>query len=184
MWYLAYGSNVNPARFRRYLEGSPKEPGARDSSPPIASRWFRLNFRLSFAGESKKWGGGVAFAHPHDDHHTWFRGWNITGQQFEDVWAQENRLPVGTELPWHHLRHESTTHLDVGERWYRRIHVVNQPHVDVDEPAMTFSSHEVRPHNPPAPAYRDTIAEGLADHPELDEHAIESYLHPRVNGHD
>ena len=183
MWYLAYGSNVNPARFRKYLEGGETEPGARDPSPPTESRWFQLGFRLAFAGESRRWnGGGVAFAHPDERHTAWFRGWCISGEQFEDVFAQENRLPVGTELPWPDL-HQAVAHLDVGESWYRRIHIVTEPHVDVDHPALTFSSPVVRPHNPPGPEYRKTIAEGLADHPELDEAGIEAYLGASSRGH-
>jgi len=174
---LAYGSNVDPARFAKYLQGGETEPGARDATPPIADRWFDLLFRLDFAGASQRWsGGGVAFVHPDQRHRTWFRGWHITAEQFEDVFAQENRLPVGTGLPWDDFGPEQ--HIDVGTGWYRRIHLLGEISAifGLDDDCLTFTSAEVMPFNPPHGDYANTIRQGLRDHPDLNEAEIDAYL--------
>ena len=173
MWYLAYGSNINPERFRLYLEGGITEPGARDATPPVDDAWFELPFGLNFALESQRWsGGGVAFVHPSADRTAWFRGWNVTAEQFEDVFAQENRLPVGTSLPWDELA--DADHVDVGDRWYRRIFPLRG--LGLDEPAFTFTTVDELASNPPHHDYRSTIATGMAAHPDLDAAAVEAYL--------
>lgn len=180
VWYLAYGSNVNPDRFRLYLEGGTTEAGARDRTPPARSVFVRVPVRLRFALESTRWnGGGVAFVSPSDDAErwAWARAWDITAEQFEDVFAQENRGSIGTELPWQALL--AATSLDVGERWYRRILRFDLAELEAlapGQPAMTFTWASEAPLNPPGPEYRGTIARGLADHPELDAEAIDAYL--------
>lgn len=179
MWYLAYGSNVNPERLRLYLEGGVTEPGARNATAPTATAWFELPFRLNFALESKRWsGGGVAFVHPSADQTAWFRAWNVAAEQFEDVFAQENRLPVGTELPWEELA--SAEHLDVGNGLYRRIFPLRG--TGLTEPAFTFTAVDVLAPNPPHDDYRSTIAAGMAEHPDLDSAAIEAYLDASILG--
>lgn len=179
MWYLAYGSNVNPERFRLYLEGGVTEPGARDATPPAANGWFELPFRLNFALESQRWsGGGVAFVHPSTEHTAWFRGWNITAEQFEDVFAQENRRAVGSPLPWDELA--EADHVDVGESWYRRVYPLQG--LGLAEPAFTFTTIDELASNPPHEDYRSTIAGGMADHPDLTTAAIEAYLDASILG--
>lgn len=174
MWYLAYGSNVNPERLRLYLEGGVTEPGARDSTAPVRSAWRQLPFRLTFGLESQRWsGGGVAFVFPDRSGQAWFRAWDLTAEQFEDVFAQENRLAVGTPLPWEELL-AAPDQLDVGGRWYGRVFRVDD--IGLDAPAFTFSATEAMPANPPHEDYRGTIAAGLADHPLLADDAIEAYL--------
>lgn len=173
MWYLAYGSNINPERFRLYLEGGVTEPGARDATPPTDDAWFELPFRLNFALASQRWsGGGVAFVHPSTERTAWFRGWNITAEQFEDVFAQENRRPVGSALPWDELA--AGSHVDVGDAWYRRIFAVGG--LGLAQPAFTFTTVDELALNPPHDDYRSTIAAGMAEHPSLDSAAVEAYL--------
>src|SRR5699024_2242991 len=67
IWYVSYGSNMSSERLRCYIEGG-RPPGgnvdhvgARDRTPPIDTAGVILPGRLYFAGESRTWGGGMAF---------------------------------------------------------------------------------------------------------------------------
>jgi hypothetical protein len=53
---------------------------------------------LTFAGESRVWGGGMAFYHPHLDGELAARAYLLTFGQLSDVVAQEARRPVGSDL--------------------------------------------------------------------------------------
>jgi hypothetical protein len=100
VWYVSYGSNMSADRLAVYLEGgvpaggNRMNPGARDSSPPRRSVPVDLPGALYFAGQSRQWGGGVAFY----DHDAQDAGWGgptaaraylVTAAQFADVAAQE-----------------------------------------------------------------------------------------------
>ena len=67
VWYVSYGSNLHRARFSSYLEGGRMpgglraDHGCRDPSPPLADAALHLDLPLYFSGESRVWGGGVAF---------------------------------------------------------------------------------------------------------------------------
>lgn len=182
VWYLAYGSNLHLPRLRRYLEGGDAakgetEAGARDPAAPTDNFFVQLPFRLRFSGSSQRWsGGGVAFVDPDPGATAWFRAWNVTAEQFEDIFNQENRRPVGTPLDWAELL--AGTEHEVGESWYRRI--MRVPLDNVDEPALTFTSATTAPSNPPHEDYAATIRRGLGDHPRLDEASIAAYLAPHT----
>lgn len=101
LWYVSYGSNLCADRLACYLQGGRPEggrrtyPGARDTSPPTASRATTLPGRVFFAGESRTWTGGMAFY----DHETPgpapAGAYLITVEQFADVAAQESdRDPI------------------------------------------------------------------------------------------
>ena len=104
VWYVAYGSNMSAARFGCYISGG--RPcgarrtylGCRDQSPPRRDIGIHLNGGLTFAGESKVWGGGMAFYDPHADGELAARAYQLTFGQLSDVVAQEARRPVGSEL--------------------------------------------------------------------------------------
>lgn len=174
VWYVAYGSNVNRARFLRYLEGDDSHAGARDPAPPADDRWAVAPLRLCFANRSRRWGGGVCFVEPDPEGSTHVRAWDITAEQFEDVFAQENRSTGDVSLDWAAVAKGEPT--VVGNGWYGRVLPIELPMATPDHPAVTFTWAERMPHNPPATAYRDTIADGLADHPGLSPAAIRSYL--------
>lgn len=95
VWYVSYGSNLAAERLRVYLEGgtppggTKHNPGARDASPPRASRPVELPGALYFAGDSPQWGGGVAFYDHTVAGPTAARAYLITAAQFVDVAAQE-----------------------------------------------------------------------------------------------
>lgn len=102
VWYASYGSNLLRARFLTYLTGGPipgatdgrEQVGARDRSLPLADRPVEIDRTLVFAKRSARWGdGGVAFLDPDEQPATptLGRAWNITRQQLEDVFRQENQ---------------------------------------------------------------------------------------------
>lgn len=182
VWYLAYGSNLDEARFMRYLNGGPPEPGARDATPPAQSAWATVPYRLTFGYESLRWdGGGVAFldasmATP--DFATVVRAWDITSEQFEDVCAQENRGTVGTPLDWQALAAGSIT-LDQAS-WYRQVLPMQVTGLPIDQPALTFTSPDAIAPNAPDELYLATIRAGLAVHPSLSADEADAYLQART----
>ena len=99
VWYASYGSNLDRDRFLAYLTGASlpesdrPHTGARDPSEPVDDRSFTLPHQLFFAGSSQRWdGGGVAFIdRAVRGSSTNARTYLITAEQFEDVFAQENR---------------------------------------------------------------------------------------------
>lgn len=173
VWYVAYGSNVNEQRFLRYLNGDSDHVGARDSTPPVASHWTTAPLHLRFAGESQRWGGGVCFVDPDPDATAFVRAWDITAEQFEDVCAQENRRSIGEPFDWAAVMAGPTV---IGSSWYAQILPVELPFASAEQPALTFTWTTRFPLNAPSPTYRDTIASGLADHPDLSPEQIATYL--------
>src|SRR3546814_1333543 len=101
LWYVSYGSNMSLVRLRCYLEGGCPPgarvtyAGARDSTLPAADVAVELPGSLYFAGESRTWGGGVAF-YDHDvPGPTPARAYKITAEQLADGAAQEmHRTPA------------------------------------------------------------------------------------------
>ena len=84
VWYAAYGSNTDAARFDCYLRGGCPEggartyPGCRDASPPADTRALWLPGSVYFAGTSSVWGGGTAFYDPHTAGPVAARGWQCS----------------------------------------------------------------------------------------------------------
>lgn len=107
VWYVAYGSNLSRERFRCYLEGgrpigsSRDHAPSRDPSPPADERPVVIPHRLYFAGRSTSWGGGgVAFVDPEPgDGETLARAYRLTREQLADVYAGENGMEPGLEVP-------------------------------------------------------------------------------------
>ena len=105
------------------------------------------------------------------------RAWSITAQQFEDVFAQENRRPVGEPFDWTPVLAGDTT---IGNSWYARVLRLDVPFASESQPALTFTWNTRLQLNPPVAAYRDTIARGLAEHLAHDE--VVRYLDAAVGG--
>jgi hypothetical protein len=85
IWYAGFGSNLSRDRFGRYLAG------CRDRAAPRREIALRFPGRLSFAGESTIWGGGMAFLDPDGDAEVVARGYLLTEAQLDDVAEQERR---------------------------------------------------------------------------------------------
>jgi hypothetical protein len=97
VWYAGYGSNLSRERFACYVAGG-VPPGAehvhtgcRDRTPPRATTALRFPGRLTFAGTSTIWGGGLAYLDPAAGGEAVGRGYLITAGQLDDVVAQEKR---------------------------------------------------------------------------------------------
>lgn len=169
VWYVAYGSNLSSARFRRYLDG------CRDTSAP--RRWapVEVPHRLLFARESSHWGGGgVAFLDPgrSTGAGTLGRAWLVTRDQFADVLAQECGLPVGSvEVPA----------LDAGcvvaraDHWYGCVVPLG---LHQGWPMVSFTDESAAAQAPggPGPAYRAVVAEGLAETHGLSPAEADAYI--------
>lgn len=176
VWYAAYGSNLSPARLACYLSGG-RPPGAlrhydgcRDPSPPREHRPVELRGRLSFAGESGVWGGGMAFFTPGADGVVHARAYLLRLEQLGDLVAQEARRPTGVDLVLaddrspirHGLSRVYDVLLDVGDLDGHRL--------------LTLTGTTVPPVNAPSAAYVRTMLEGLADGFGLDAGARVAYL--------
>jgi len=158
----------------RYLAGDKDHVGARDASVPRQDRFARAPLQLRFAGTSTRWGnGGVCFVDLDPSGDAIVRAWDVTAEQFEDVFAQENRQPVGMPLDWSAIVAKPT---EITPTWYGLVVPVDLPFASSTQPALTFTWKTPLPLNPPAAAYRGTIERGLADHPDLSPDDIAAYL--------
>lgn len=178
IWYVAFGSNINKQRFMRYLEGDKTHSGARDATEPAADVFAQARLRLDFAGHSR-WGGGVCFVTEDDSTFSWVRAWDITREQFEDVYAQENgSKATGESLPWDQLLSKQS--VTVGSGYYGRIIRLDLAMATADQPAMTFTWSKPKRLNPPSKSYKQTIEAGLIDNPRLNRADILKYLAARI----
>ena len=184
VWYVSYGSNMSSNRLACYLEGgcppggSRSHPGARDATLPRRSIPVDLPGTLYFAGDSRQWGGGVAFYDHDTPGWTAARGYLVTAAQFADIAAQEmHRVPEeGDPLQEVVLEPLDGGRHTAGPGRYETL-------VDVGSydglPLLTFTSpHGVGAvdHNQPAPAYLATIGEGLRESRRWDEDRIDAYF--------
>lgn len=186
VWYVSYGSNLHRARFLSYLVGGRMpgglrdDAGCRDPSPPLADAALHLPFPLYFSGESRVWTGGVAFLDhtPHaDGRRTYARGYVITGEQFEDVVAQESKRAHAT-VDWAALLRDGRVRCGPGR--YDLAVVVGERD---GLPMVTFTHPEPQAANPtaaPVVGYLHTLAVGLRDAHRLSDPEVVDYLvaHP------
>lgn len=100
VWYVSYGSNMARDRLACYLRGGRPPgahvtyPGARDGTLPRAEAGIELPGAIYFAGDSKVWGGGMAFYDHQVPGPTPAKAYLVTAAQFADIAAQEmHRLP-------------------------------------------------------------------------------------------
>ncbi len=163
VWYVAYASNLNSARFSCYISGGQPAGalrsylGCRDQSPPRHDLAVHLDGGLVFAGKSTVWGGGVAFYKPDAVGQLAARAYLITFGQFADVVAQETRRPVGSPLP---------TDGGLGQRWPLRSHFYETVLKLGDKagmPMLTITSRQNLKPAAPSAAYLRTMLGGLAE---------------------
>ena len=178
---MSYGSNLDPDRLDTYLNGGTPTgghftyEGARDPAPPRARRPVRIPHRLYFAGESRTWGGGIAFL---DHDHvapapTFGHAYLVTVGQFEDVAAQETgRSHAAVDID--ELRAEGSVTLGSG-RYDRVVWLGDSDGV----PQLTFTAPEPSSAIAPAapkPRYLHRIMVGLENSHGLTATAAASYL--------
>ena len=97
VWYGCYGSNINYDRFMLYIKGDNSEiyssnEGCEDKSEPLESKKYIYNCPIYFAGESKRWTGGMAFLDYMNDGKSYGRIYKIKMSQFKSVLKQEGKL--------------------------------------------------------------------------------------------
>ncbi len=189
LWYVSYGSNMSRRRLGCYLAGG-RPPGsavscvgARDRTMPAADHAVTLPGSLYFAGESRTWGGGVAFYDHDSPGSTPARAYLITIGQFVDVAAQEMHRPPRPDDPLEQVLREGLpgdryaagpgeyeTLIDVGRREGRPMLTFTAPHGMADVP-----------HTRPSPAYLAMLAEGLREGHGWDAEQSSAYF-ARVTG--
>jgi hypothetical protein len=104
VWYVAYGSNLALDRFRCYLSGGRPAggtrvyPGCRDAREPEQIASLEVAGGLVFAGESKVWGGGMAFYDGSAAGRVACRAYLVSAEQLGDIAAQEMRREPGGEF--------------------------------------------------------------------------------------
>ena len=80
IWYIAYGSNINEARFQEYLddmEGKPSMP---------ASQPFEIPFNIYFDRKSSRWNyAGVAFLDPTKPGFAYGKAYQFTVKQLYEL---------------------------------------------------------------------------------------------------
>ena len=190
VWYVSYGSNLHRARFLSYLEGGlmpggrRADAGCRDPSPPRADEALRLPYDVYFSGESRVWGGGVAFLdHVENDNAppTFARGYVITGEQFEDLVAQESKR-AHAPVDWATLAADGRVVVGSG-RYDALVWLGERDGV----PLVTFTHPSPLAANTtaaPVVGYLAMLAEGLRDCHGLSDAEIAAYLcsHPGAVG--
>ncbi|MDX6235159.1 MAG: hypothetical protein QOH68_4326 [Nocardioidaceae bacterium] len=172
VWYAAYGSNTDAARFGCYLRGGCPEggarthPGCRDTSAPAGTKALWLPGSVYFAGASTVWGGGMAFYDPDTPGPVPARGWLITVQQLADLITQEMHAEPGDRADLEHQVHA------IVSRWREGAHPLGDGRYESlvatrcleGTPVVTFTSRRAHLHDErtqPSPRYLATIAAGL-----------------------
>ena len=145
VWYVSYGSNMARDRLACYLQGGRPPgamvtyPGARDGTLPQAEAGIDLPGTIHFAGESKVWGGGMAFYDHSVPGPTPAKAYLITAEQFADVAAQEMNRPPEPDSPLERLVFDlpaGSSH-SVGPGGYETLLVLD--HAD-GVPMVTFTA--------------------------------------------
>ncbi|MFY1670969.1 histone deacetylase [Plantactinospora sp. WMMB334] len=181
VWYAAYGSNLDAARFACYLGGGRPvggfrdHPGCRDSTPPRTDRPVLLPGGLYFALESRTWSGGMAFYDPELPGSVAARAYLLSADQFADVAAQEmHRVPGGP--PDLIATAVASGRASAGPGRYETVVCAG---ILDGRPVLTLTAPwragDVPP-NPPAPAYVATITRGLRDSHGWTDDQIARYL--------
>ena len=158
IWYACYGSNINYRRFMYYINGDEKGEfstvnGCTDKSKPVEERSYIFNCPIYFAGESKRWGGGMAFLDYENSGKSYGKIYMIKMNQFKSILEEEQECKL-----------------------YDAILLVDGIE---NLPVFTFTAkHKLQDIlNQPSKRYVEVIKEGLLKlYDELDNEQIEKYL--------
>lgn len=181
VWYVAYGSNLLRTRFLAYLTGgtgpgeSGHHDGARNPAQPCDDRAVRIDRRLIFTGQSRRWGGGVCAVVRTSGalDECLGRAWLITAGQLLDVWHQENAGVTFDGVPWSDLDRQG--HVDDPSGRYRRLDRLD-PIDGVPAVTITCGPEMEAEQTPPTQAYLDTVVAGLTEAWQLETTEATRYL--------
>ena len=191
VWYACYGSNLKRERFKRYIlggrpEGSSREHrGCMNRQPPLKTRRIEIDHRLYFSGLSRSWNNsGVAFIETGKckaGEATLGRMYLITREQFEEIFAQENRIDVETaRIDFDILM--GLGRLSVGSGMYDCLIFLGSDGKG-DFPVFTFtgSDHGTISYTMPSAEYSETIIDGICEtYPDMDRKDAVSYLNNAI----
>lgn len=166
LWYVCYGSNMNENRFRAYLPDI-DSIAASGSSRALPHRWVDVAYQRYFAGESKTWGGAVAFlALVHDERaRTRSKAYRIDSETLSRIAAQENGSEVDLSSALELMRPGEWTalHVTLSEDGYRGKYNVLLRLSDIeDTPAYTLTTSRRLLLGVPAAEYRELIEREIA----------------------
>ena len=178
LWYAAYGSNLDPARFDVYLYGGRPDggsrhyPGTRDSAAARETRTTTLPGDVVFGWDSPTWGGGVAFFDAESPGEVPVTAYLLTRRQFSDVVDQEMWRAPGSDHDFTEVLSAGRSALGPGR--YETVHRVG----DLDgHPVLTFTADVLPALNAPSAAYLATMVRGLrAVHGMSDDEMADSLL--------
>lgn len=156
VWYVAYGSNIDAARFAQHLDTTAQD---RRVSRRRA-QWVTLNHELYFAGTSTTWGGPVAFVSvvPNAKVHTRGLARLLKWKDIETVVRKENGAADEDRLLTHLPYEGRWTQLDVtmSDTKGKYNALLRLPDID-GVPAVTLTTVRPLPLGTPTPRYRELI---------------------------
>ena len=162
IWYAAYGSNLDPARFDVYLYGGRPDggkrdyPGTRDAEAALETQPTALPGDVVFGWESPTWGGGVAFFDAEASGEVPATAYLLTPRQFSDVVDQEMWRVPGSDHDFAEVLSAGRSALGPGR--YETVHRVG----DLDgHPVLTFTADVLPTLNAPSSGYLATMVRGL-----------------------
>lgn len=162
IWYAAYGSNLDPARFDVYLYGGRPDgghrdyPGTRDAEAALATRPTVLPGDVVFGWDSPTWRGGVAFFDAEVSGEVPATAYLLTRRQFSDVVDQEMWRHPGSDHDFAEVLSAGRSALGPGR--YETVHRVG----DLDgHPVLTFTADKLPALNAPSSGYLETMVRGL-----------------------
>lgn len=156
--YAAYGSNLLRKRFLAYINGGDfygkYYSGCSNKRKPISLGYIFVPYKLYFAKSSKSWNnGGIAFLKKFEEidinNSALVRLWEITEDQFYEIWEQEGKS-IYTYL------------LELGKIKNKKI--------------LTFTGDWEDEINKPSEAYIDIIKKGLKETTGWNEKQIDTYI--------
>lgn len=159
VYYVSYGSNMLYDRFKLYLTGGEnkelmiKQVGARDSSVPLESLSYKIEYNMYFANASDKWENmGVSFLDITKPGFAFGRAYLIKKEQLVNVHSQEGNSP----------------------KWYNSLHKLGELN---SLEVFTFTNLKSLTRNKPGLKYLEILNKGLTEiNPDLDESAIKQYF--------
>ena len=160
LWYVAYGSNMDPAMLARYVDPRPPRPGC----------WVRVPREVWFGGRSRRWRGGVAFLSLHTvaaPRARWCRAHRLDVPALRGLFRGENGYPDADlgplDLPPGRWR---TVPIPLSDDGTRGKYDTLLRLADIDGlPAYTLTTSRDLPAADPAPEYAALIDACLAAGP-------------------